>query len=414
MRTARGLGRASRHGALFLALWGLSACGGGGGSPVSVEDVRLLDFAEADVVFGQAGFRGQDGNRGGDKPSADALYGPGMAAPDPSGDGLLYLPDTGNHRILGFLTTPQFNNLAAQFVLGQPSFEFRQDSVGYLGLDTPTCAVASPDRLYVVDHGNNRVLLWEGLPLDTNVPFARVLGQGDELQRAAGAGAAGLRAPLGMCVSGQRILVADSGNHRILVWNTHPSSDGMPADLVLGQVDFDTVAANRGLLPHAGTLQDPSAVWTDGERLVVADRGNNRVLVWLTFPQENGAPADVVLGQSDFRFIAGGAGAGGMRLPSDIATDGGRLLVADAGNNRILSWHVFPSQTGAPADGVLGQSDFDHTAPNDDNQDGVPDLLPSGRVFSSSGGGLLSVCRAGNKIFVGDPGNHRLLIYHEQ
>ena len=400
----------------LLAL-GAAACGGGGGGAGDALDavtpVQAPDFPAADLVFGQAGFTGQDQNRGTSKADADALHMPGMVGADPSGHGLFFVPDVGNNRVLGFFEVPIFNNIAANFVLGQPGFGFTGPGTAAVALHAPVCAFATFERLYVTDHGNHRIAIWEGLPITGGTPMSRVLGQPDAITGMPGAGAAGLNGPTGMCAHGERIVVADTGNHRVLVWHTHPEVDGAPADLVLGQATFDGVQRNRGLFPGAHTLNEPTAVWTNGERLVVVDRGNHRVLVWLTFPETDGAPADLVLGQTDFQQIAAGTGAAGLRDPSDVDSDGGRLLIADAGNNRILSWHEFPTVTGTPADGVLGQSDFLHTAPNDDDQDGVQDPIPSARTFSSSASRFLGVRWQGSNLFVADSGNHRVLIFHD-
>jgi len=37
---------------------------------------------------------------------------------------------------------------------------------------------------------------------------------------------------------GGRILVADAGDNRVMVWNRLPRADGVPCDFVLGQADM--------------------------------------------------------------------------------------------------------------------------------------------------------------------------------
>ena len=68
---------------------------------------------------------------------------------------------------------------------------------------------------------------------------------------------------------------------------------------------FDWAPHPRGLVlpsaqPTASQMYAPRGVWTDGERVVVADTGNHRVLIWHSMPSADGAPADVVIGQPDF------------------------------------------------------------------------------------------------------------------
>ncbi len=50
----------------------------------------------------------------------------------------------------------------------------------------------------------------------------------------------------------------------------------------------------------AGSLFSPASVSSDGQHLFVADNYQNRVLIWNSIPTSNGQPADVVVGQKDF------------------------------------------------------------------------------------------------------------------
>src|SRR6185436_9696158 len=93
-----------------------------------------------------------------------------------------------------------------------------------------------------------------------------------------------------------RVIVSDSFNNRVLIWNRIPTTNGTPADLVLGQADFVSSTINRGTGPDSNTLASPIAgIWSDGDKLLIADDGNNRVLLWNSFPTQNGQSADVVI-----------------------------------------------------------------------------------------------------------------------
>ena len=396
--------------AFALASGLLAACGGGAGSEeddTAPAGVGLQTFGSAGVVVGQAVFTGQLPNRAGTAPGPDALH-----APRASALGGLFIADTGNNRVLAFEATPVFSNLSATFVLGQPDFDFSDPNVGSTGMFGPECAVTAGDALYVSDSGNNRVLIWHGLPDTRGAPANVVVGQPDMVSRAPGTSALSLHHPAGLSVAGDCLVVADRDNHRVLVWKGVPAVDHTPADLVLGQVDMSAFLPNRGAAPDADTLSDPVAVWTDGTRLAVADRGNNRVLVWTAFPTQSGQPADLVLGQPDFRSAVPGAGASGLHGPADVTWSGPRFCVADAANNRILVWEAFPVASRAPADTVLGQGDFVHVAPNDDDQDGQQDPQPSARTLRSLDGAL-SVRAFPGLLVVGDTGNHRVLLFYE-
>ena len=94
----------------------------------------------------------------------------------------------------------------------------------------------------------------------------------------------------------------------------------------------------------------PAGMATDGTRLVIADRNNNRVLIWTSAPTGNTAP-NIVLGQPNFSTNNSGAGLNEMNWPSDLVISAsGILMVADSNNHRILIWRTFPTTNGQAAD----------------------------------------------------------------
>lgn len=74
--------------------------------------------------------------------------------------------------------------------------------------------------------------------------------------------------------------VADTANNRVLWWATLPAGSNTPADGVLGQFDFAAVGENRWDLVGRDTLCWPYGLALHGNRLAVADSGNNRVMIW--------------------------------------------------------------------------------------------------------------------------------------
>jgi WD40 repeat protein len=59
----------------------------------------------------------------------------------------------------------------------------------------------------------------------------------------------------------------------------------------------------RDLTGHTGAVYSV-AVSSDGVRLFVTDLGYNRVLIWNSIPTQNNQPADVVVGQPDFTSLS--------------------------------------------------------------------------------------------------------------
>lgn len=157
--------------------------------------------------------------------------------------------------------------------------------------------------------------------------------------------------------------------------------------------------------PTPGQMYAPRGVWTDGERVVACDTGNHRVLIWHTFPSEDGAPADVVLGQPDFLSegpnVAGNDVRRGLNLPTGVCVIDGRLVVADAWNHRVLAWDDIPTVDFAEPTYVLGQPDLASVEPN---SGGDPTL---GSFYWPFGLGVVA-----GTFWVTDTGNRRLLGWH--
>lgn len=412
MRTIRPL-------VLGTALLLLAACGGGGGTddtgPVFF---AFTTFQDADVVLGQANATSNQANRG-TTVAGNSLASPG--APCVVG-GRLYVPDVDNNRVLGWNAIPAADGVAADFVLGQTALNLngvnQGTSIGPTTMAAPWAVCAAGGRLFISDTGNHRVLIYDTVPTATNAAADLCVGQGDLASNVAGAGNAGMTSPTGIHAVGTRLLVCDFANHRVMIWNTIPTTNGVACDLVLGQADTAGTSANRGQpAPAANTLWFPFGVWSDGTRVVVADGGNNRVLIWNSFPTSDGQAADLVLGQAAFTTNAAATTQLGMNVPTDVTSDGTKLVVGDCENNRLLVYDAFPAASNTAPTTVLGQQNFDIGAGNDDNFDGMTDGVGFGNCTArtmNTTGGFAYVKIFGTQLFSGDRRNHRALIYNGQ
>ena len=215
-------------------------------------------------------------------------------------------------------------------------------------------------RLFVADTTNNRVLIWNTIPVANQTAANLVLGQTTFTSitaNAPGITSASLSAPSSITSNGTQLAVSDFTNNRVLLWNTIPTVNGQAANVVLGQALFTTVTANSGGI-GAGSISGSRGVYFDGTKLFVADSTNQRILIWNTFPTTNFQVANETLGQ--FNFLSNGANmidAKGMNLPQQGFKDiNGKLYVADTANNRVLIWYTAPINSDIPADVVLGQS----------------------------------------------------------
>ena len=380
------------------------------GEPVMVNAARDYEHTPgpADVILGvQPGQLIPESAA----PSRASMFGPRGCWAHP--DGPLVVADTGNHRLLIWHTLPTRDATKPDLVLGQPNFDTDDRNAGgqvnARSLFVPTGVLVWKGRLIVADSWNHRVLIWHKVPQESDVPADLALGQASlgasGLNRGGTPRADTLYWPYGIATDGVRLYVADSNNRRVLIWNDLPFEMGQPADLVLGQPDFESGAENAGGAPTASSMRWPHALASDGKRLLLADAGNNRVLVWNELPTANNTPADLVLGQSNFREVMDNRGyqisSSSLRFPYAVVLFGERVVVADTGNSRLLTWGQDALEDGAAAETVFGQHDFLQSGENRWRVAGRDTLCwPYGL---SAAGGVLAVA---------DSGNNRLLLWH--
>ncbi|MGQ0456033.1 MAG: hypothetical protein ACT4OU_03105 [Hyphomicrobium sp.] len=201
------------------------------------------------------------------------------------------------------------------------------------------------------------------------------------------------------------LFVCDTGHHRLLIWSVAPDGDRAPADLIIGQPDFVSEGRNGKSEVGPATLNVPTGVAAAGGVLAVADAWNHRVLIWIGYPTRSNQPADVVLGQSDFKGSLANRGRGAASQSSlnwcyGVTISDGALYVADTGNRRVLKWNAIPLANGAPADLVLGEGDF---ATRDENGGRAPDA--AGMRWPHG------VCVHQRRLFVADAGNNRIMVW---
>ncbi|MDD5422266.1 MAG: NHL repeat-containing protein [Candidatus Omnitrophica bacterium] len=285
------------------------------------------------------------------------------------------------------------NDMSADVVIGQRDFRTTSAGTTQHNLNAPHGIFTDGQRLFVTEVNNNRVMIWNSIPVLNDAPADIVLGQAVFTTSAAGTGRSGLNGPRGVCYAGGKLFVADWGNNRILIWNTLPTVNNAPADVVVGQPDFDTVSSGVS----QSKMYRPNMLHSDGKTLIVPDEYNNRVLIFKSIPVSNGAPADNVIGQADFTTNSQGTARDKIDRPNSLFFDSQRLFISEYDNNRILIYNSIPSFNGAPADIVLGQPDFTTSS------SGLgPDRFHiPGKVFSD-----------GKRLYVPDVNNNRILVWN--
>ena len=306
------------------------------------------DEAPADWVIGQPDFAREGRNAKG-APSAATLNVPtGICSLN---DGFA-VADAWNHRVLIWRSSPTAHNVPADVVLGQADFTSMESNRGRssasaVSLFWPYGVHWDGVHLWVADTGNRRVLMWNGLPAHNGQPADLVLGQSSfDCRDENGGGtptAGSMRWPHALATWCGKLCVTDAGNNRILVWDTLPARDNTPGDRVLGQNDFALVDHNQSLYwPSAATLHMPYGVTTAGPWCIAADTANSRLIAWHIDECRSGAPARALTGQSEFNA----KGDNGWRSPTrhslswpyGVSAHSGLGVIADSGNNRVLLW----------------------------------------------------------------------------
>ncbi len=174
-----------------------------------------------------------------------------------------------------------------------------------------------------------------------------------------------LLAPRGVFLVKNKLFVADTAQNRLFIWNELPNQEFQNPDLVLGQMAKAGTGRNASGKVSASSLFYPSGIWSDGEKLILADAWNHRVLIWLKMPTKDGQAADVVLGQPNFQNnepnvegISHPPSAQSLNWPYGVFSDGKQLWIADTGNRRVLYFENIPDHNFVAASNVIGKPNF--------------------------------------------------------
>jgi len=371
------------------------ACNRGACTHVPLNPGNFSTFMNAEVVIGQPDFFSNNMGY-----SQSLLYGPSYCAI--SSKGVLAVALQHGAGVFLWNTMPATDGQPADVVVGNPDFSAPVNACSQ-SLTSFTHGVAfSPDgnKLLVSDAGNNRVLIWNTIPVSNGQPANVVLGQPDFVTSTSGTGNSKFDTPQGIFVSRDgKLIVADRYNNRVLIWNSIPAVSNTPANVVVGQPDFNSITSGNS----ASKMSEPWGVWvtTDG-KLLVADEQNNRVLIFNQVPTTNGASADIVVGQTGFGTSIGGTTNSRFYAPVGVTvTPEGKMVVGEFQNNRVLIFSSVPAANGASADVVLGQNTF--TAALDFAPAGLParnNFLHPYNVSTDLNGRIFAAGRDMNRILV--------------
>jgi len=364
---------------------------------------------QRDLVLGQNDLTSIQPNEGNPSPSATGLFAPQGLAVSEGGD--LYVVDFQNHRVLGY-PAPITQHMAANLVIGQTDFVFNKSNQGRIAPAADTLnhpwdiALDAGGNVYITEIFGNRVTRFVR-PLRNGMAANLVIGQPDFQQEQANNGGLSeksLSGPTGVVADPVDLVVADSANHRVLKYLYYH----VPFDNIADAV-FDVPCVNQIIARPC--FARGVAVDANSGRLFIADQDANRVLSWPSTQQFiNGNDADVVLGQPDFTHGTvnweGGVSAKGLNRPTTIAVEpSGNVWVVDHGNNRVLRFNAPLAAQGMAASFVVGQPDFTSNAANGNGQQGAVNATGLDQPYG------VAYDNFEPKLYVSDTNNNRVLIY---
>lgn len=217
-------------------------------------------------------------------------------------------------------------------------------------------------HLILADRNNNRILIWNKIP-QKNIEPDLILGQKDFTTNNPSEDLTGLNWPVGVATDGTHLIVTDTYNHRVLIWNSFPTQNGQKADL-----ELKTPNATR---ENRYQIRWPWQVWTDGKKLVVTSTGAARVLIWNNFPSNANQEPDIVLALNDFG------------TPRSVGSNGKSLIIGDhnakVNNNKgNFFWKTFPDQDNQKYDFFMADVKNLNQPPEGESGGSVP-LGPDGK-----------------------------------
>jgi len=215
--------------------------------------------------------------------------------------GLLLVVDYANHRVQVFSCDDDDGGGSFVSKLGE-----RGNQPGQFKHPWDLAIDHNHDRILITDSGNHRVQSWSL----SEQSFLSCIGQ-------EGSGDLEFNKPVGIAIDKhhRRIVIADATNHQMVF---------------LSSIDLSLLFSigNRGYRPGEFNLPSSIAVDDDRHRIIVADTSNHRVQV-----------LSLIDGSFLFEFGSYGNQPCQFTYPHGVCVDNqGRIIVADFDNNRLQSF----------------------------------------------------------------------------
>lgn len=255
---------------------------------------------------------------------------------------------------------------------------------GPLQFNHPGGIATDGQHLILADRFNNRILIWNNLPDDNTAPDI-ILGQKDFTSNNPGKTLDKLNWPVAVATDGKRLIVADTYNDRLLIWNSFPTKNGQTADIEIKDAGFGQEVDPKRKMGW------PWAVWTDGTKLIATATSSSAVLIWNNFPIKNNQPADISITLPE-----------SFGTPRTVGSDGEHLVIGDH-NVRVKDkegpgnffWKSFPNRDNQPYDFIISSAEETPQGPTGQGMKRRGDIF-WGPTFTSDG----KLIALGEKLYI--------------
>ncbi|GLU52801.1 hypothetical protein Dfri01_22620 [Dyadobacter frigoris] len=212
-------------------------------------------------------------------------------------------------------------------------------------LNWPYGVFSDGHKLWIADTGNRRVLYFEKIPTVNFAAANNVIGKDFFNERDYESNDAVW--PYSVRVSDAGILsITDTQYYRSLIWKDWETAFSQKADVIIGQPDLESSGQNQyRSLPESDTMSWTYDSFFFKNGIVLADTGNSRLLFFDKIPQTNGAMADNLIGHGSFQITSENANTKNgtsqqLYWPFSICISDNHMAVADTGNHRIILYDL--------------------------------------------------------------------------
>jgi hypothetical protein len=215
-----------------------------------------------------------------------------------------FVCDSWNNRVLVYNSIPSDGKAKPAYVLGQASFTSSKAGYGLDEMNWPVGIATANGKLYVADTHNNRILVWNTIPVETGTAADYAITQYSDNKDGS------INWPWAIWTNGDKMIVTNTREGQLIIWNAMPTKEDTTADIVIST---------------GGT---PRTIISDGNYLLVGDHNINEgnvqgsgSRVWTSFPINNEDTQDFVCRQE------GGQPGGCIVNGKLVLLNSGRLFV---------------------------------------------------------------------------------------